>query len=239
MAEKTYTRAVKWKGNDLEGTWRVTLKIDGVRAFRSGDGYVSRSGKPLYNIPVLRDMGSTEGYEVYAWDPNRTSVQNYIATIEAVRAKNKPERMLKPKNLYRLGPLFLDRRLDLGEKLDPTADWINAAMAHALSTGYEGLVLYGPKGVWLKVKPVETYDVRITGFIAGTGKHKGRLGAVTTTMGKVGTGFSDALRQEIWNNQGEWWDALIEVGAMSLTKDGKFRMPRFIRRREDKDESDA
>jgi ATP-dependent DNA ligase len=50
-------------------------------------------------------------------------------------------------------------------------------------------------------------------------------------MGKVGTGFSDAMRKEDWNSRiGEF----IEVECMQLTPDGKFRHPRFLKRRWDK-----
>ena len=52
-------------------------------------------------------------------------------------------------------------------------------------------------------------------------------------------GFSDEEREDIWANQEKYGDAIIEVGAMSLTKDGKFRMPRFHRFRWDKTETDA
>ena len=61
------------------------------------------------------------------------------------------------------------------------------------------------------------------------------MGALITEMGKVGTGFTDINR--------EWWadpcrdlpvPYIIEVECMGLTKNGKFRHPRFKRIRWDK-----
>jgi ATP-dependent DNA ligase len=81
--------------------------------------------------------------------------------------------------------------------------------------------------------------VTVTEIIEGTGKHKGRMGALMTPMGKVGTGFTDQERKEWWgrkallgNHPTLAW--LIEVECMQLTPDGKFRHPRFLRIRYDK-----
>lgn len=53
--------------------------------------------------------------------------------------------------------------------------------------------------------------------------------AFMTEKGKVGTGFSNDDRKADWEI-GE----IIEVEAMGLTPAGKFRHPRFSRRRFDK-----
>lgn len=223
-----------WNGKDLKGTWEFTLKIDGVRAFWVGDGWVSRNGKPLYNMPRVLNaqLESGEGFEVYCFAPGRSSKENYKATIERVRAKNKL-RPIAADDLYSLSPL--DVRLRRFAYLDPTKERIEYELQRALADGYEGLVLrQGDK--WLKVKPIETYDVKVTGIIEGTGKHKGRMGALMTDMGKVGTGFSDFERIQWW--EAEYPEAvagaLIEVECMQLTPAGKFRHPRFVRIRYDK-----
>lgn len=235
-------RAKPWNGKDLKGVWEFTLKIDGVRAFASAGGWVSRNGKPLYNIPILRCIPPDEGYEVYCSKPGRSSKENYKATIECVRAKTK-DRPIRPNELYSLEPL--DPRLQVsaiypGEGThalkDPRASFIRTVLKRAVAHGYEGLVLR-QGSTWLKVKPVETYDVRVTGIIEGTGKHKGRMGALMTDMGKVGTGFTDEEREWFWKRQvgGEpRFKQLIEVECMQLTPAGKFRHPRFVRIRYDK-----
>lgn len=227
-----WTKAKNWNGEDLKGLWEFSCKIDGVRAFRQGDGYVSRNGKPLYNIPLVD--AAPEGFEIYK-PVGPVSKLNFQATIMAVRAKNKPDRRLAHECIYSLDPV--DDRLYLTALMDPSAIIIKAILSIVVYDGYEGLILRGA-GSWLKVKPFETYDVRITGFREGKGKDAGRLGAVETPMGRVGTGFSAALRQEIWDRRDEYQNKLIEVSCLQLTPDGKFRHAAFERFRDDKDEED-
>lgn len=241
-----YTKASDWNGKDLKGLWEVTLKIDGVRAFyHPMEGWISRNGKPLYNLPSPLELrpsidGMVWDFEVYCAEPGRSSKENYLATIAKVRAKTK-DRPIRPDELYSLSPL--DDRLwvaDIGWEhgnvlADPEAWLIRECLDLVVAEGYEGLVLrQGSK--WIKVKPRQSHDVKVTGIIEGTGKHKGRMGALMTDMGKVGTGFTDEERQ-CW-----WWDhkadgvigRLIEVECMELTPAGKFRHPRFLRIRYDK-----
>lgn len=217
-------KAKNWSGKDLKGVWHVTIKIDGVRALRKGSGWVSRNGKPLYNIPVLRDMGRLKDVEVYCG--------GFKETIERVRAKTK-DRPIAVSELYSLDPL--DKRLEGMMLTDPRANPIKEMMKGAIASGYEGLVLR-QGDTWLKVKPTETYDVPVIDMLHGTGKHHGRMGALITSMGKVGTGFTDAEREDWWSKKFERTkgDTIIEVECMKLTDDGKFRHPRFVRLRPDK-----
>jgi ATP-dependent DNA ligase len=231
-----YTKAKDWSGKALTGLWEVTLKIDGVRAFWHKGEWTSRNGKPLYNLPRLRTpKGPSEGFEAYAHDPKRSSKENFKATIQAVRAKNKPERALGIEHLYPLHPV--DARLVREDIENPTIGQITELLEFAVKSGHEGLILrQGTK--WIKVKPEETYDVRIKSFIEGEGKHRGRLGAVMTSRGKVGTGFTDEERKAIWDDRPNYLGKIIEVGCMGLTEAGKFRHPRYEGLRLDKDETD-
>ncbi len=104
-------------------------------------------------------------------------------------------------------------------------------MAKAVAKGYEGLILRQDKR-WLKVKPIDTFDVEILSLIEGKGKYKGKLGALVTSLGNVGTGFTDEEREDIWENK--YIGNTVEVSYMHLTEDGKFRHPRFLRIRFDK-----
>lgn len=232
----TYTKAKDWNGKALTGLWEVTFKIDGVRAFWNKGEWTSRNGKPLYNLPRLRTpKGPPEGFEAYAHDRGQTSKERFKATIQAVRAKNKPDRALNTSHLFPLAPI--DTRLTDGDIKDPTVGTITELLERALRLGHEGLMLrQGNK--WIKVKPEETYDVRILDFIPGEGKHIGRLGAVITSRGKVGTGFTDEERKAIWDDRKNYRGKIIEVGCMGLTEAGQFRHPRYEGLRLDKDETD-
>lgn len=147
------------------------------------------------------------------------------------KVKSKRDLIIQPSSMYSLDPL--DERLILANVLAPSADYIKKCLAAARSHGHEGLVLR-QGDIWLKVKPEETYDVKITGFIEGTGRNKGRLGAVMTERGKVGVGFSDQDRKYIWENQNCLMEETMEVSCMQLTESGKFRHARFVRLRPDK-----
>jgi hypothetical protein len=222
------TKAKPWKGNDLKGTWEVTLKIDGARMLRDSQGKpVSRAGKPLYNLDLIsKDITDAEIYN-----------KNWETSMSLVRTKNNGS-PVDPSFVYSLDPL--DPRLCAGHLDDPEVSDIVRLMKFEVSQGYEGVILrQGDK--WLKVKPEATSDVYVTGYQGGTGKHLGKMGALLTNYGKVGTGFSDADRvwwSMMFDLHGLTWltSQLIEVEYMEMTAFNKFRHPRFKRIRDDKTE---
>lgn len=68
----------------------------------------------------------------------------------------------------------------------------------------------------LKVKKMNTLDLQIIGFEEGSGRLTGTLGAILVrykdgNVVKVGSGFTDGLREEIWKNQGKYLDTICEV----------------------------
>lgn len=222
------TKAKPWDGKDLKGKWTVTRKIDGARMLRDAEGNpVSRAGKPLYNLSkVSKDITDAEIYK-----------DNWETSMSLVRTKNNGTDV-DPSFVYSLDPL--DPRLYVGELENPTAYDLNLLLLGAVDSGDEGLIIRQGER-WLKVKPKDTADVYITGYQAGTGKHTGKMGALLTSKGKVGTGFSDVDRawwQLMYDLHGLIWltKQLIEVEYMELTPAGKFRHPRFIRVRDDKTE---
>lgn len=224
-------KAKTWNGKNLKGRWLVTRKLDGVRALSvqvaSPTGFISvvrsRRNKPLYNLDRYLDYFSDA--EVWLGD--------FKTTIQAVRTKNTAIHVPKMA-LYELDPP--DRRLVIGTVVDPTAIAIRALLAKHKKKGEDGLILrQGDR--WLKVKHVTTYDVRVTKVEPGKGKHKGRMGALHTTKGRVGTGFSDVFRTQCRHDErgrSTIVSKTIEVACNQLTPDGKFRHARFIRIRDDK-----
>lgn len=231
-----------WQGEDLKGDWEVTTKIDGVRAIWTnfgthygGMGYhwMSRAGKELLNLPV--PLGVEEAvareedvhFELY--------LGSLKDTVRACRTKHlKPDTpRIEQHHLYRLDPVDVRLRQGVSGITDPTADEIRSWLKMVNSEGFEGLVLrQGDK--WLKVKPFDTLDLRVTGYEEGKGKHVGRLGFLITKKGKVGTGFSDAQRQVFWNQRHRLIGTTIEVECMQMTPAGVMRHSRFIRERFDK-----
>ena len=99
----------------------------------------------------------------------------------------------------------------------------------------------------LKVKKMNTLDLQIIGFEEGSGRLTGTLGAILVrykdgNVVKVGSGFTDGLREEIWKNQGKYLDAICEVKYFetSVNQDGgeSLRFPIFVDIRTDKTEAD-
>lgn len=116
--------------------------------------------------------------------------------------------------------------------------------------GYDGAILRRANAGWhvgaskngeaIKVKPVKSLDLRAVSWFWGKGKHAGRAGGIVVeyrgVTTQVGTGFSDAEREDIADNGAI--DVIAEIEFMELTADGKLREPRFKGWRFDKDQPD-
>jgi ATP-dependent DNA ligase len=90
---------------------------------------------------------------------------------------------------------------------------------------------------WMKMKGEVTIDIRIVGFKPGRGKYAGTLGALICEHNGVRvsvSGMTDALRNEMWNNQSKYKGMYVEVMGHEETKHGSIRHPRFKRLRSDK-----
>lgn len=91
---------------------------------------------------------------------------------------------------------------------------------------------------WQKKKNQETLDLRVIGVFEGTGKYTGQLGGIIVDHKgvevRVGGGFTDQQRIDLWANHPTW--RLAEVEFHEVTPDGSLRHPRFVCFRSDKEE---
>ena len=119
----------------------------------------------------------------------------------------------------------------------------------AVEAGFEGIMikdLGAPyecrrSTFWMKWNPTITVDLNIVGFEEGTGRNAGRLGAIICEgvdndrriNVNVGSGLSDANRDEYWSARDQLLGDVIEVEADAVTQnqDGTYslRFPRFVR----------
>jgi DNA ligase-1 len=119
----------------------------------------------------------------------------------------------------------------------------------AVAQGFEGIMIkdvgapYECKrsSFWMKWKPTITVDLNIIGFEEGTGRNARRLGAIIcegvdnerNIRVNVGSGLSDANRDEYWLARNDLLGRVVEVEADAVTQnqDGSYslRFPRFVR----------
>jgi DNA ligase-1 len=119
----------------------------------------------------------------------------------------------------------------------------------AVAQGFEGIMLKDldapyecrRSSFWLKWKPVITVDLKIVGFEEGTGRNLGRLGAIVcegvdngrNISVNVGSGLSDADRDEYWLARDQLLGDVVEVEADAVTQNQNgtysLRFPRFLR----------
>ncbi len=99
----------------------------------------------------------------------------------------------------------------------------------------------------LKCKKMQTMDLEIIDFEEGEGRLAGTLGAILVrykngNVVKVGSGFSDQLRKEIWQNRNSYLGVISEIQFFEETTnaDGgeSLRFPIFKDFRHDKMEAD-
>jgi len=119
----------------------------------------------------------------------------------------------------------------------------------AVALGFEGIMIKSLDApyecrrstFWMKWKPTITVDLNIVGFEEGTGRNQGRLGAIICEGDdngrrinvNVGSGLSDANRDEYWSARDQLLGNVVEVEADAVTQnqDGTYslRFPRFVR----------
>jgi DNA ligase-1 len=112
--------------------------------------------------------------------------------------------------------------------------------------GFEGAMVKNPKLPYcfgrsdavIKVKSFDEADLKVTGFKEGTGKHEGILGAILVDHNgievKVGSGFDEETRAEVWANKDKYLGMIAEVRYQEITPDGSLRFPTFVCWRLDK-----
>ena len=75
----------------------------------------------------------------------------------------------------------------------------------------------------LKVKVMQTADLRIVGFEEGQGRNAGKLGAILVDFKGnevgVGSGFTDFDREYIWKNQDQYLGKICEIQFFEISKD--------------------
>ena len=134
------------------------------------------------------------------------------------------------------------------ERLTVQNEWSEIKLQHDtyVAEGYEGAMIkfldapykFGRGYEVMKLKAFHDADLIIERLEEGTGRHEGRLGAVVVSHKgvsvRVGSGFSDDLRVQIWNDPESFIGRMIEVRYQEETPDGSLRFPTFVCFRNDR-----
>jgi len=115
--------------------------------------------------------------------------------------------------------LFALPALYIGDDISQIEKWLNWAkenekegvIVKILNAGYE----WDRTMACAKVKTFSDIDLKIVDFQEGKGKHKNRLGAILCeykgNIVRCGSGFSDEMRDKIWNNRKKYLGKIAEI----------------------------
>lgn len=257
-----YPLLAEWK---LDGLRAIAIKGHGVVTLYSRKGLVldnyphineAVAALPVDNIVLdgealgkdftatvkakRRKDGKTDtGINLWVFDA--LPLGDWISRESVWKQRNRSDKIMQlledePEHLRLVPQVWIDSEKELID-----------AFQKARAEGVEGLVLKDPDATyafkrskcWLKVKEFETVDVEVTGLEEGDGKHKGTLGALVCKFkGKevrVGSGFTDAQRKQIWTQGDAVHGRVIEIRFQEVASQGGARFPTFQRFRDDKE----
>ncbi len=243
--------AHKWEVDHDPTGWWMSEKLDGVRAYWDGEAFQSRLGKKFYAPDWFIADLPADTLDGELWVGRKL----FSKTISIVRSGAGGEAWKQVSYVVFDAPNarggFEDRLAHVDKVLRRAAapharalehvvceglDHLRAELARVEALGGEGLMLRRPgspyevgrSGSLLKVKTFHDAEARIVGHAPGTGRHKGRLGAVIAelpdgTRFNVGTGLSDAERDDP-----PPVGSVITFRYQELTDDGVPRFPSWV-----------
>ena len=242
--------------------WWMSEKLDGVRAYWDGRRFVSRLGNE-YHAPAWFTAGLPE----FALDGELWLARKaFQRTVSVVRRHDGGEAWRDVRFLVFDAPGhdgdFEARMRHYHDALERRRPGFASALAHEVcggpehlqreltrveALGGEGLMLRRPGSRYevgrsrslLKVKSFHDDEARVVGHQPGTGRHKGRLGALLVelrdgTRFALGTGLSDAER-----SAPPPVGALVTFRYQELSDGGVPRFPSFVGVRHDVSWSEA
>ena len=248
--------AHKWETDHDPTGWWMSEKLDGIRAYWDGNAFVSRLGNKFYAPDWFVADLPRDTLDGELWVGRKMFSQ----TMSIVRSGTQSDAWKQVSYVVFDAPsapgVFEDRIAHAERVLKRSAtvharplphvtcrgvDHLRDELHRVETLGGEGLMLRRPQSLYevgrssslLKVKTFHDTEARVVGHAPGTGKHKGRLGALVVELAdgtrfNIGTGFSDAERENPPKI-----GAVITFRYQELTKDGVPRFPSFVGERID------
>jgi DNA ligase-1 len=193
-------------------SWCKGFVFDGELLHEEGwgqtSGYLHRSSLSAEQLKKLRfnvfDVLRLVDYESGG---SKIPLKERRKVLETISESFDKDTQITPTKQFPVTRATADKLFEkfLGEKYE-------GAMFKQVEAPY----VCGRSESWLKVKNEVTEEATITGFQIGEGKHEGRLGALKVRFPdgretKVGTGFSDAQREDFWARRNEVLGQVVEV----------------------------
>lgn len=238
--------------------WWMSEKLDGVRAWWNGKGFVSRLGNPylapdwfiagLPDFPLDGELwlGRKQFQRCVsivrrqdrspAWQDIRFLVFDTPAIDEPFELRQTQCQAW----FARQAPQYAEFH---PHEICNGKDHLDEELQRIEALGGEGLMLREPGSHYvagrsttlLKVKSFLDAEARVIGYVKGAGRHLGRVGALEVelpngTRFSVGTGLSDAERADP-----PPLGSIIGVRYQELSDDGVPRFPSYLGLREDVD----
>lgn len=233
----------------------MSLKMEGNRAVQKDRKLFSRNGIPLQGFDHIMDvmpswLTDTDGEMLdptKVWEKSSGDVRSH---------KPSPGQIYYIFDLPTHPGRFDERLAQMKEyesALSPdipikflkhvrvwNTDKVETQFQRSLDFGYEGLVLktinhyYKTRRTydWLKVKNTREEDLPIVDLYEGTRRLEGTLGGIIVERRngvhvRVGSGFSDGLRDDIWRDPDGYIGKTAHVLYHQETPDGSLRHPRL------------
>jgi len=248
--------AHKWELDKDPTGWWMSEKLDGIRAYWDGETFVSRLGNRFLAPDWFVEDLPADTLDGELW-VGRKMFQKTTSIVRSGAAGAEWKTVTYVVFDAPNAKGGFEDRLAHAEKVMTRAAAPHArVLEHARCSGFdhlreelrrvegmggEGLMLRQPGSKYiagrsttlLKVKTFHDAEARVIDHAPGTGKHKGRLGALVCELASgarfnVGTGFSDKER-EAPPRVG----AVITFRYQELTADGVPRFPSFVGERID------
>jgi DNA ligase len=248
--------AHKWEAHQDPTGWWMSEKLDGIRAYWDGEAFVSRLGNKFFAPDWFIADLPADTLDGELW----VGRKQFQRTTSIVRSGSAAAEWRSVTYVVFDAPNAkgtFEARLAHAQKVleranAPHARWhphmkcdgldhLRDELARVEALGGEGLMLRQPGSAYhvgrsstlLKVKTFHDAEARVIGHAPGTGKHKGRLGALIVELAdgtkfNVGTGFSDAERESPPKI-----GSVITFRYQELSNDGVPRFPSYVGERID------
>jgi len=248
--------AHKWEVDHDPTGWWMSEKLDGIRAYWDGEWFVSRLGNKFHAPEwFTRDLpADTLDGELWV---GRKKFQRTTSIVRSGAGGAEWKELTyvvfdAPNAKGGFEDRIAHAQKVIARAEAPHARWhehvrcdgiahLREELARVEALGGEGLMLRRPGSKYevgrsqslLKVKTFHDAEARVIGHAPGTGKHKGRLGALVVELAdgtkfNVGTGFSDAERESP-----PAIGAIITFRYQELSDDGVPRFPSWVGERVD------